>query len=105
MTKKKNPEDLKKRGRKEVPFKPEYIEQIGKLCVLGMTDSEIAHFFDISERTFDKWKAKYPEMLRSLRIGKEVADERVKRSLYARAVGYNYEATKIFMPAGRCKPV
>ena len=30
---------------------------------------------------------------------------RVKRSLYARAVGYNYEATKIFMPANREKPV
>jgi hypothetical protein len=29
----------------------------------------------------------------------------VTRSLYARAVGYNYEATKIFMPAGREKPV
>jgi hypothetical protein len=29
----------------------------------------------------------------------------VKRSLYARAVGYNYETTKIFMPAGREKPV
>jgi hypothetical protein len=30
---------------------------------------------------------------------------RVKRSLYARAVGYNYEAVKIFMPANRAKPV
>ena len=30
---------------------------------------------------------------------------RVKRSLYSRAVGYNYEATKIFMPANREKPV
>jgi hypothetical protein len=30
---------------------------------------------------------------------------RVERSLYERAVGYNYEATKIFMPAGRDKPV
>ena len=30
---------------------------------------------------------------------------RVKRSLYARAVGYNYEAVKIFMPANREKPV
>jgi hypothetical protein len=29
----------------------------------------------------------------------------VERSLYERAVGYNYEATKIFMPAGREKPV
>jgi hypothetical protein len=30
---------------------------------------------------------------------------RVERSLYSRAVGYNYEATKIFMPAGHAKPV
>jgi hypothetical protein len=30
---------------------------------------------------------------------------RVTRSLYARAVGYNYEAVKIFMPANREKPV
>jgi hypothetical protein len=26
-------------------------------------------------------------------------------SLYARAVGYNYETVKIFMPANRAKPV
>src|SRR5271169_4022957 len=30
---------------------------------------------------------------------------RVERSLYERAVGYNYEAVKIFMPANRAKPV
>jgi hypothetical protein len=29
----------------------------------------------------------------------------VERSLYTRAVGYNYEAVKIFMPAGREHPV
>jgi hypothetical protein len=33
--------------------------------------------------------------------------ERTRRalSLYSRAVGYNYEATKIFMPANSSKPV
>jgi hypothetical protein len=30
---------------------------------------------------------------------------RVERSLYERANGYNYEATKIFMPAGSKQPV
>jgi hypothetical protein len=29
----------------------------------------------------------------------------IERSLYTRAVGYSYEAVKIFMPAGRSKPV
>jgi hypothetical protein len=31
--------------------------------------------------------------------------ERVERSLYQRGLGYNYEATKIFMPAGSEQPV
>jgi hypothetical protein len=39
------------------------------------------------------------------RAGKQVADSRVERSLYQRAVGYNYESVKIFMPANRSKPV
>jgi hypothetical protein len=48
---------------------------------------------------------KFPEFLYALKAGKEVADNRVVRSLYARAVGYNYEVVKIFMPANREKPV
>jgi hypothetical protein len=31
--------------------------------------------------------------------------KRVERSLYQRGLGYNYEATKIFMPAGSKQPV
>ena len=41
----------------------------------------------------------------ALRVGKEEADGRVKRSLYQRAVGYDYDAVKIFMPAGAKKPI
>jgi hypothetical protein len=37
--------------------------------------------------------------------GKAEADSRVERSLYQRAVGYSYDAVKIFMPAGAKKPV
>jgi hypothetical protein len=33
------------------------------------------------------------------------ANKRVERSLYERANGYNYEAVKIFMPAGSKQPV
>jgi hypothetical protein len=38
-------------------------------------------------------------------VGKEVADDRVERSLFNRATGYTYDATKVFMPAGAKKPV
>jgi hypothetical protein len=73
--------------------------------LLGHTDFEIAQFFDVTDRCFYKWKAQYPELVQALNIGKEEADKRVKRSLYARANGYNYDAVKIFMPANREKPV
>jgi hypothetical protein len=42
---------------------------------------------------------------RLARIADNSVLPRVKRSLYTRAVGYNYEAVKIFMPANREKPV
>jgi hypothetical protein len=46
-----------------------------------------------------------PQISVTLKAGKAVADQRVERSLYQRAVGYNYESCKIFMPAGHSKPV
>jgi hypothetical protein len=92
-------------GGRPNKFRPEYIEQARKLCQFGHTDPELAEFFGVHLQTINNWKAKYPEFLYALKAGKEVADNRVERSLYERAVGYNYEATKIFMPAGREKPV
>ena len=38
-------------------------------------------------------------------MGKHEANTRVERSLYQKAVGYDYPAVKIFMPAGAKKPV
>jgi hypothetical protein len=41
----------------------------------------------------------------ALKLGKKEADARVERSLYQKAVGYSYDAVKLFMPAGAKKPV
>jgi hypothetical protein len=101
----KNGANKKHPGGRPNKFKPEYIEQAIKLCQFGHTDPELAEFFEVHLQTINNWKRKYPEFLDALKAGKEVADQRVERSLYARAVGYNYEAVKIFMPAGRSKPV
>jgi hypothetical protein len=92
-------------GGRPNKFKPEYIEQARKLCQFGHTDPELAGFFGVHLQTINNWKAKYPEFLYALKAGKEIADNRVERSLYSRAVGYSYEAVKIFMPAGRKDPV
>lgn len=88
------------RGRKS-KFKKEFAEQARKLCELGATDFEIADFFKVCQKTVDNWKIAHPEFLRSIKLGKESADERVERALYHRAVGYSHPAEKIFNSKGR----
>ena len=77
-------------------YDPEYARQAVKLCELGATDADLADFFEVSIVTINAWKQKHPEFLKSLKIGKEIPDDRVERSLYNRAVGYTYESVKIF---------
>jgi hypothetical protein len=86
-------------------YRQEFAEQARKLCQLGATDVEIADFFGVNVRTIYRWKADHDEFCHALKAGKEIADERVERSLYQRAVGYTHDAVKIFMPAGAEEPV
>lgn len=86
-------------------FKPEFVEQSRKLAELGATDREVADFFEVDERTLNRWKHQHAEFCQSLKVGKETADARVEQSLYRRALGYSHDAVKIFMPAGAGKPV
>lgn len=92
-------------GGRPTKYKPEFDEQARKLCLLGATDQEIADFFDVDVRSIYRWKAEHDGFCQSLSAGKEVADERVRRSLYQRAVGYEQEEVKIFMPANAAAPV
>jgi len=73
-------------------FKPEFVGQATKLCLLGATDVDIADFFQVAVSTIYKWKHDYPEFSEALKSGKDSADERVERSLYHKAVGYSYES-------------
>lgn len=72
-------------------FKPEFVQQAEKLCKLGATDLEIADFFEIDVRTLHRWKADNTEFCHALKAGKAEADERVERSLFARANGYEHD--------------
>lgn len=86
-------------------YQSSFNRQAQKLCELGATDAELADFFKVTERTIYRWQVKYPEFCQALKAGKETADDRVERSLYHKAVGYSFEAVKIFMPAGAKEPV
>lgn len=83
-------------GGRPRSYKPEYVEQARKLCLLGATDVEVADFFEVTERTIHRWKLDFPEFCQALKLGKDEADDRVEKSLYRRALGYSHDAVKIF---------
>lgn len=86
-------------------YKEEFAKQAKKLSELGATDQETADFFEVDVRTVYRWKHSHDEFCQALKSGKSVADERVERSLYQRAVGYEQDEVKIFMPGGADEPV
>jgi hypothetical protein len=69
------------------------------LCQRGAVDREIAEFFNIQLSTFYYWRNAHPEFCEAMKVGKEIADDRVERSLYNRAVGYSYDSVKIMAVA------
>jgi hypothetical protein len=76
------------RGR-PTAFDDAFIGQVEKLCTLGATDEEIAAFFGVTPRTIYRWKLERDEFCQAIKTGKAFADERVERSLYHKANGYN----------------
>jgi hypothetical protein len=86
-------------------YDPKFVKVAEKLAAFGATDAEMAAAFDVDVRTLYRWRNEHEEFCHSLKAGKEIADERVERSLYQRAIGYEQDEVKIFMPAGAEKPV
>lgn len=81
-------------------FKPEFIAQAEKLCKLGATDMELADFFNVEVRTLYRWKSENEQFCQALKAGKDDADDRVERSLYARANGYEHDEVDIRVVGG-----
>ena len=92
------------RGR-PTKYKPEYVQFAKPLAKSGATDADLADAFQVRISTVRLWMNIYFEFSEAIRVEKDAANKRVERSLYERANGYNYEAVKVFMPAGSKQPV
>lgn len=88
-----------KEGR-PTDYRDEFCEQAVKLCKIGATDQELADFFEVNVSTIHRWKISHPEFCDALKTGKAAADERVERSLFAKATGFEHDAVKIFNDEG-----
>lgn len=84
----------------EPKYNADMIPQARAMAAVGGIDREIAEFFGVTERTISRWKIQHPEFAEALATGKEPADRRVEHSLYRKAVGYTFDAEKVFCNDG-----
>lgn len=75
-----------KRGRPTV-YEPGMDENVRRLCLLGLSDAEIAEYLGISAEVLWKWDNKHPSFVNARAEGRIKADARVASSLYDRATG------------------
>lgn len=87
---KKNTSNKKHAGGRPPRYRKEFCIQAAKLCKLGAIDTDLADFFGVCEKTINNWKEKYPEFLQSINKEKYYSNDKVKRSLYERALGYSH---------------
>lgn len=75
-----------------VVYNPDYHDDwVWSLAALGATTEDICQSLGISAQTLKKWQRNYPSFRDSLLLGKGAADSKVIKSLYQRAVGYEYD--------------
>ena len=84
-------------------YQKEYVEQVEKLAKLGMTNDELAEFFEVSPTTFKKWTADNPEFLSAVKKGKTLADAQVAERLYQRACGFEHDDIDIRVVDGKIR--
>jgi hypothetical protein len=86
-------------------FEPEMCAQARNYCLLGATNDELAEFFDVHPSTIDRWIAERADFRDAVKRGRVVADARVARGLYDRAVGYDRTVERSVIVGGELKPV
>jgi len=88
-------------GGRPTKFTKEIKVKAEKLSRRGFTDVEISEIIEVSERTVNRWKIKQPEFCQSMGLWKDNADEKVEKSLFERACGYEHPETKVQFVQGK----
>jgi hypothetical protein len=86
-------------------FHADMCELAHNYCLLGATNDELAGFFDVCPSTIDNWIAHHADFADAVRSGRVVADARVARALYVRAVGYDRKVEREIVLGGELKPI
>lgn len=75
-------------GGRPLGLTEEKVEQARFLSGMGATIPELAQFFKVSDGTIIYWQSISEEFALALKLGRDASDERVVRSMYAKALGF-----------------
>lgn len=75
-------------------YKNEFARQASHLCKLGAATNDLAKFFQVSADTIYRWSTEYKAFAEAIKVGKDLADERVVMSLYNKTLGFEKEIEK-----------
>jgi hypothetical protein len=86
-------------------YRPDLCELARNYCLLGATNEDLGGFFGVTSRTIDNWIAAHPEFATAVREAKALADARVARCLYQRAVGHEHKVERSVWHLGKARTV
>lgn len=64
------------------------------MAAMGATDEQICEKLGICKQTLYNWYEEYPDLVDSVKKNKQEMDEKVEKSLFQLATGYEYDAEK-----------
>lgn len=82
-------------GGPKPKYRAAYVDKVKQLSKLGATEREMAHFLDVDEATFRRWKHEHPKLCAAVKLGKGPPNRRTEMSLFHRANGYSHDAEEI----------
>lgn len=83
-------DDATAEGRR-TKYKPEFAARVTDMCLLGLTNGELAERFKVSEATIDLWISTIPAFQGAVYAGREGADQKVANALFKSAIGYTHD--------------
>jgi predicted transcriptional regulator len=93
-------------GGRPTKYNAQYHPLLGEaLARNGLINEEIAKKLEVSTSTVSKWIQEHKEFSDAITRGRNEPDDQVEQALFKKAIGFEKEAVKIFMPSNADEPV
>ena len=84
-------------GGRKTKYRPEFASKTTThLCMLGLTNAQLAEHFGCDESQIIRWARRHVEFAQVLNAGRDAADCQVIHSLFKRATGFSYKRSRGF---------